>query len=200
MGLFLTILAWLAIALGTLLLTVLLVPWHLEAWGWVHAGSASGGVRGDWGFGLVRVKGTLEQGIHLYLFGLRVHRIAVPVGRGKKEKKSTVKKKSGGRFTLVRLRRMLSLVKRVLSTLWFQGRVSGVFGLAEPSDTAVVAELVRQLSGVVPGVSVRLSPDYQDAALEVEGELRLAVWPVWTVLVALWLLTKRETRELLRAT
>jgi len=195
----LTILAWTGAILGLVLLALVLallfVPWHVHAAGWVHNWSASGRLEGRWGWGLLSITASPEEGLWVHLLGLRLKKLELAAGRKKKRQKE--KKKRGVRFSIPRLRTLLYTIRRLLGTIRFSGWIAGSFGFDDPGDTGIAAEILRQLARAVPGLEIAASPNYMDSVLDLQGEIRVRLWPVHTALIFLLLMLRRDQRKAL---
>lgn len=207
LGVLLTVLGWLLAVLGALVLLLLLVPTQARVRGRVRLEDGAedvleGAFRVAWGGGLLGLSGSLREGIWLRGLGLRLKRLRPGRGAAKDEapgKEKPRKKKAGGRSGAWAWRHRGALYRAgrlLLGTLHLEGELEGVLGLADPADTARAEGLLRALRAA--GLETDVACDYLDERFDLAGELRLRVWPVETLVVALGLLFRAELRAALR--
>ncbi len=213
LGILMSIVLWLLAIVAGLLLLLFVVPFTLGARGWVSGLSAAGDAAFRWGFGFLTLRISSEQGIEVRLFGLRVYRTTVAAMAGKekdkekdKEKESEKKrpkekggKKPGKGFRLTYVRRLVSMVVRVLKSVRLKGWVAGVIGIGDPAETAAVAAVLDQLNGRRGGFTMEVTPDWLDERVDLQGDVRLCFWLPRTALVCIWILLDRENRRVLRS-
>lgn len=204
MDLALTILAWIGIVLGALLGLVLLVPLHARAGGRLSGLRGTGRVRASWGWFALVLRAGPGEGVRIRLFGIpvwrykgRSHEPDDEAGAGEKAER----KPGPSAGQLWRNRRVLwSALLRLVGTLHLRGRLAGRVGLDDPADTAMVDLFLGQLRQRVRAVDWRVQCDYVDEVLELEGQVRMWIWPVQVVWVALVTWLDRDVRRALRAT
>jgi hypothetical protein len=201
MSLALTILLWILAVVGIILAAVLLVPVHVRAEGRVRGLSAAGWARARWGFGFISIRANPETGVALYWLGLRVWRLKM---KGHKkpepEKKKKEKQADRGFGWFWRNRRMFFwMAGRMYRTLHLKGRMAGTVGLGDPADTAYLWMFINLLEDRVPGLELDVRCDWQDEALDLNGNLRAWIWPVQVLLVAAFTFLRRDVRRVLRS-
>ena len=199
MSLLLTILLWILAVVGIILAVVLLVPVHIRARGRVQGLSVSGWARARWGFGFISIKADPQTGVALYWLGLRVWRFKMKGHEEPKPEKKKKEKAGRGSGWFWRNRRMLFwMAGRMYRTLHLKGRIAGTVGLGDPADMAYLWMLLWQLEGRVPGLELSVECDWQDEALELDGDVRAWVWPLQVLLVAAFTFLRRDVRRALR--
>lgn len=205
-----SVLVWLLIIVGTLLLLVVLMPLGLRASGAVGM-DAPWGVTGElnvrWAWGLLGVRVARGEGAQLLLLGFGVARVRGAASEEKREKKKEKKRarkerkkgrrrKRGVRWALGNRR----LFARLLRGLHLRGALRGTIGLGDPADTADVALLVRPVVEWLPWVEARLDWDYVDEVLDLEGTIQARIWPAELVAVFVTALVRGRSRRALLAT
>jgi len=174
------IILWVAAGLPGLLLLLLLVPAGVSVRGAVHDLDMEGDLRVWWGLEAIRV----------------------PVKTGKKGRGSdgTSRSRSSGpglRWLLRHRRVLLRAALRLLGPMRPEGRVAGSLGTWDPADTAAVFAVLRMMEGRMDRLHVDLVPRYVDEGWDLEGRLRIRVWPIRTAAAALGLLLRRDMRRAL---
>ena len=204
------VLSWFFIILGILLALLVLVPVHFRAGGWVEDSDFGGGLMVAWGFGLLSVRASRGQPLSLHLFGFRVAHLRGDRDddrerepRKDKPRKDKPRKdkprKDKRRRGLGWAWRARGVFARLLRTLHLRGRLRGAVGTGDPADTALLGAVLHAVTGSLPTVDVAIHPDYLDARLELEGQVRGRLWLLETAVVALACLARRDTRRLLFA-
>jgi hypothetical protein len=193
-----SILAWVGVVLGSLLLLLVLVPLHARAAGRVTLSGWSGWAELRWGFGLLKVRLDRERGAGLYLVGLRIYRLR---RRPQRPKKPREKKQGAGfgenlRWFLRHRATLIRLVRRLLRALHLRARLEGVAGLGDPTDTALLFQGIWALKG--RRLELRITPDWLDENLALQGTARSWVWPAELLGVLLGAYLRKETRTALR--
>lgn len=179
------VILWVLAGILGLALLFLLVPLHASAQGTAEDFDVFGAVQISWGFGLVRIR--------------------VP-GRDTPKKNKKTKKKEKGRWSrrpglswVLRHRStILRILGRLLGSFRFEGRVSGTIGTGDPADTAMVFQVLRTLDARTDLLTLDIAPRWTDEGWDLEGRVRLSVWPIRTAVTALGLLLRRDVRETLK--
>ena len=198
MGILLTILLWLLILLGGLLLVLLLVPIEVRAEGEIDGLDATGSIDIRWGWVLLGLRIARGQGAALYLLGLRVYRMSLE-GEKEKKKKDKKEKKSGKKRGARWAWRNRHLFLRILRAFHLRGWLWGTIGTGDPADTAMIVQSIfRPIEGRFSRFHVCVEPDYLDDVLELGGAIRTIIWPLEFVAVLLVTLVRgRSRRDLL---
>jgi len=212
------ILLWIVLVLLALALVLLLVPTHVSAAGQLSGLSGRGHLLVRWGWVVVMARADSHEGVIVRLMGIPLFRrswqqLLVMAGSwtrassGGKEAKGRVARPAGrpkskgdeqeAPFTVARLRLLWSLVFRVLRTLRIRGWIQGAVGLDDPSDTAWLASALYSLSRPYGKVEVNIEPCWLEERVELQGELSMRLWPIHTLVVVLWILLERSSRQAL---
>lgn len=199
MGILLTMLIWLLIALAGLLLVLLVVPIQLRAEGEIDGLDATGELAVRWGWGFLGFRMARGEGAALYFLGLRVYQ--VDMGDKDKEKEKREKEKKPGEKRGAswgwRNRRFIF---RLVRGLHLRGWLRGTIGTGDPADTALfVQQLFQPLENRFSRFDIRVAPDYLDEVLELHGAIRVLIWPVEFVGVLLATLIRGDSRRALLA-
>jgi hypothetical protein len=198
------IMLWGLAGIMGLVLVLLLVPFGASARGAAQDLEIDGAFRIAWGFGLVQARGGAGEPPHLRLAGIRVKTL----GRDRdveddaaREKKARKKRAPGPgvRWFLAHRRTLLRAGLRLLGSVRLEGRVAGTFGTGDPADTAALFGILRMISGRAARLRLDVRPLYVDEGWDLEGWVRLGVWPVRTVFAALGLLLTRDVRRAIRS-
>lgn len=213
----LTALLWILAALLGLALLVslalLCVPLHVEAEGAAGEGHLDGRARLRWGLWLVALS-VDPRGLELRLLGLRVWR--PPGGWPKRGPRAaeddeddedddpSPKRRRGRAGAAWRHRRaVLRLLGAVRRAIPIRGHLSGTIGLGDPADTAALFAALDRLAGG-RAFALDLAPDWLDETFEIDGALRVRLWPARIVGGVLWQIvrdgtTRRGVRAMMRA-
>lgn len=199
MSVLLTILVWVLLLLGGLLLVILLVPIHLSANGELADWNPDGQASIRWGWGFLAVSVAPKQGATLRFIGLRIYRFKLEKTE-KKEKKEKpdkpTKKRKGIRWGWRNRRFFLRLV----SAFHLRGGIWGTFGAGDPADTAhVTQQILRPLENRLSRFELCIEPNYLDEVLDVRGQLSSSIWPMEFVGVFLAAVVRGESRRVLFA-
>lgn len=205
----------LLIVLGAVLalaLVLLVVPLHFEAGGAVDEDRMEGRALARWGWWLVVFRADAARGVDLRVLGLPVWRLRPGRRKAKRDepaRRATAAKREkrrggGARSAWANRHALLRLAATVLRALPLRGWVVGRMGLSDPADTAALFTLVDAAAGRSRAIDIDIEPDWLDEALEIEGQVRLRVWPAQVLAAVLWLLvrdgvTRRGTWAMLRA-
>jgi len=220
MGVLLTILAWLLGILAGLVMMLLLVPIRVYGAGWVSGLSADGECSLGWGWGFISVSAD-ARGAVLRVAWLPIYRPSwqqimarsklTPEQRAKKEEKKRrkeEKKALKARKKEPKKRRPFSLrgglvilrfVRRLAGTIRVRGWLAGVVGLDDPADTAALLGAISPLNHRWQRFSVEITGNWTDEMLDLQGEVRVGLWPIRTALATCVLMLDREVREALFA-
>lgn len=189
------------VALGLVALA-LLMPFHLDARGWIEDGDGAGRAQVRWGGWLVVFRADTESGITLRLLGIRVWRLGErrrdPRKAAKKQAKRETqrqKKREEGRGArrggVFRHRHALL---RTLGAIWraipVRGHLYGAIGLSDPGDTAAVFAAIEPFNRSGRGVDFDLEPDWVESTVALDGALTLRLWPIHILLALLWLVVR----------
>lgn len=210
MELSLTILAWTGIVLGALVGLVLFVPLSARARGRLSGLWGTGHVLVSWGWFVLVLRMAPGEGVRIRFFGIPVWRhkghsrdeAEEGQDEASEDGKAKAKKRKQGPSAghLWRNRRVLWwALLRLVRTLHLRGRLAGQVGLDDPADTAMVDLALGQLRERVRAVDWRVACDYADEVLEIQGEVRMWVWPIQVACVALATWLRRDVRRALRA-
>ena len=191
------IILWIFAGITGLALVLLLVPLGMSACGAARDLDLHGEVCAWWGFGLVRIRGGRGEALHLRVAGVRVRTLA---GGGDDERgeKTTAGGGPGLRWMLRHRRTLLSVVLRLLGSLRIEGRVTGSFGTGDPADTAAVFGVLGMVTGCSDRLRLDIAPRYVDEGWDLEGRVRIGIWPARTAWAALGLLFRRDVRRALK--
>lgn len=198
------IILWILAGLLGLVLVILLVPFGAVARGSAQDLDLAGLFRVSWGFGMIQVRGGAGEAPHLRIAGIRVMTIT---GGKKKDReadeparKKKKKKKSGPGVQWFRSHRhtLWRAAVRLLGSLRLRGRIRGSFGTGDPADTAKAWALLQVVDGRIPHLHLDVTPRYVDEGWDLEGDVRLGVWPIRIVFAALGLFFRREVRHAMK--
>lgn len=216
LALTLTILAWIGIVIGVVLLLVLIMPVHAQAAGRIGEDELDASARLGWGWGLFALRWSTASGAALYLLGLRVVRVQHDASKKdakrarkaekkrkkderKKKRKDKKKSKRGLGWLVEHRHTLLGLAGRLMRALGIRGRLWMRLGLDNPANTAALVQLLILLDRVVPGLELWVEPEYLEETLEADGNVEMRVWLLELMGIALArLLFDRRTRALLK--
>lgn len=177
------IILWVVAGILGLALLLLLVPLQVSALGTAEDFDVTGSFQMSWGFGLVRIRGGGGD---------------TPKKKKKRKKKRDSRRPGLGWF-LHHRGTILRVLARLLGSFRLEGRVSGTFGTGDPADTALVLQVLRTLDARTDLLTLDMAPCWTDEGWDLEGRIRLSVWPIRTVVAALGLLLHKDVRQTLRA-
>lgn len=212
LALTLTILTWIGIVIGVVLLLVLIMPVHAQAAGSIGEEELDAAARVSWGWGLFALRWSAASGGAVYLLGLRAMRVQGDASkkerkrdrkaekkRDKAKKKKRKKSKRGLGWLVEHRQTLLGLAGRLMRALGLRGRLWMRLGLDDPANTAALVQLLILLDQVVPGLELWVEPEYLEETLEADGEVEMRVWLLELLGIALArLLFDRQTRALLK--
>ena len=215
LALTLTILAWIGIVIGSVLLLVLVVPAHARAAVSIEDEDVEASAQVDWGWGLFALRWSIDSGAAVHLFGLRVIKVRADASdeddererkaekkrkkQQRRQAKRNKKSRRGLRWFTEHRQALLRLAGRIMRALGLRGRLWLRVGLEDPANTAVLVQLLALLDRAVPGLELWIEPDYLEETLEANGSAELGVWLLGLVGIALaGLLFDRQTRALLK--
>jgi hypothetical protein len=186
-----------------LLLLALLVPLHARAWGRVRDDRADGRVRVRWGGGVVSFLAAPE-GLELRILGLRVSRLR-GARKERGEKKPEAKKRDrdgkqrGPGWAWRHRRTLLRAMGRLLAALHPRGRVAGTVGLGDPMDMAALFALLASADERLRRLELDVACDWTEEVLDLDGTVRVLVWPLELLIVLLVVRLGADVRRALRA-
>jgi hypothetical protein len=190
-----TVLAWIGAAAGSILLLVLLVPFRVRARGELSDVALAGTVEVRWLFGALGLRWSSQEPSGLLLLGRRV----AGWGRSDRPERETEPRgKRGLRWALGNRAALSRVIGRALSALRLRCELSGRLGVGDPADTAFLSSAVAQLERL-PAVRLRLSWEWIEEVIELEGRVAARLWLGQLIAVMLPLLLDGEVRRLVRA-
>lgn len=198
--------------LAALLALVVLVPFHAQAQGAIHGGSADGAIEIRWGAGLFALRLSSADGLAARLLGIPLPRFGARQGRPRsRSRRQDRRQRERGMREASRARKgpragallrhggdLLRMAVRLARPLRLRVRIAGTVGTGDPADVALLAAIARA-AGDLPGVELDLGWDWVDEALELDGELSARIWVAHLLCAAAALFLRRENRAALRA-
>jgi hypothetical protein len=202
MDLALAILAWIAVALGALLLLLLVMPVQARAEGRLRDVEADGRLKVRWGFGFLTLAAEPGRSPEIRLLGLRVSRLR-PSRPRKAEPETPEPRKPERPAPSVRAfwrhrRTLWHAGRRLLRTAHLRGRVEGAVGLAEPEGTAVLHGALATARATFGQPEIDVECDWVEDLIDLRGELRSLVVPAEVLGVGMALLLRRDVRKAIR--
>jgi len=211
MSILLSILWWLFVILGSLLLALLVTPLRARVQGRLSLEGLDGRMGFDWAFGLVSVKARAGHGARLYMLGLPIHPLLLGKKQASEKKKKGKKqqqtqkihktKKSSTSFGSIwqHRRSLLRALGRLLGTLHIRGQLRGRLGLEDPADTAELWGRLQAAQALSPrGFRLDVEPGFVEEELDLEGALSAWLVPIHVAGVAIALLFTKPIRQALR--
>lgn len=196
-----TVLLAILLGLAALLLLLIWVPFQVRAAGALTFESVSGEALAQWGWGLVQVRLSSDQGLRLRVLGLAVRIRRRRRGASEEAPKDEAEKTRAHARRWPRLEqpgRLFRMAGRALGALHLRLCVDGVVGTGDPAQTAFLLPLLGQLERL-PGVKLDLEWDWLEERLELEAEGSARIWIAELLWTALTLILVRENRAVLRA-
>lgn len=204
-----SVLVTVLLALLGVLLSLVLIPFHVRGRAAVHDSSPTAAARLHWAWGLVGVEFSMA-GVFLRVLGLRVWRFRkkpkdAQEKRDEEEDDEEERDEKTKQPVLARLKAqwrhrqvLMRILKRFARPLRLRLRMSGVLGTGDPADTAMLMGALRLLSEL-PGVEVDVGCDWLDEEIELDVEGSARIWLLHLLGVAAAVLVVRENRAALRA-
>lgn len=187
----LTALAWVLGLVAAGLLVLLVVPAHIEARGYIEGADAAGRAQARWGWWVFVLRVDSATGLTIRVFGIRVWRWRPGAGRDDGDDDATTSwwrergRRAGGGLQALRHRRGLwRLLRRIVGAFPVTGHLVGTIGLRDPADTAALFVVVDRLDPEARFIHV--DPDWIDDTFELDGALRLRIWPAHVLAAALY--------------
>jgi len=193
-----TVLAWLGVAAGSILLLVLLVPFRLRAHGQLNDAAVAGVVEVRWLFGALVLRWSSEEPSGLLLLGWRVARWHQRDARRERDPGAQSRGKRGLGWVLRSRDALWRVTRRVMAATRLRCELRGRLGIGDPADTALLVPMVARLERW-PAVRVQLSWDWLEEVVDLEGRVVARLWLVQLIGVMLPLLLDGEVRRLVRA-
>lgn len=212
----LDIILWLFIALLGLLLLLIVMPLSVRAEGEVDSDTDSlwFALKVTWGLGLLAMQFSNDGGV-VRICGIPVWRRALgdlasddgtSRKKKKRKKKKKDKKKDRGKGFFERLAwvrehwaHIKHMVFAYLRALHPYGRVEGVVGLPDPSQTAWVHRVLVGLDAVLPDGTMQVRVDWVEELVWLRTRLGGWVWPPQLIGITLLFLLDRRTWRVLRS-
>lgn len=174
----------------------LFVPFHLILRG-RYGGGFEGSLSLTWLWGFFRLESRRDaRGI--FISGFPVFRTT---GEGRMKGRETGKAPAARPGTaaigiIPHLPFILAMLRKTYRSLSPSGRIEGVLGLGDPTDTGIMLGFLACLSGWLPFLT--LVPDFEEETFSIEGCLKLRILLISiSILTAQWFLA-REGREIIR--
>ena len=189
------------ILLAGIVLSLIVIPIHIVAEAELDDFDANGVVELWWCWGLVGLRLLPSAEAEVTLLGRIVHRRSLKASKSgeRKEKKKKKRQRADPKVFFEHRETVLHILKRFTTALEPDAVIWGHIGLGSPDHTAYLNFILRELAAAAPRIQLDIAPNYVDQSILIRGVLRVFVWPAQLIGVAVELIARRETRQLIQA-
>jgi hypothetical protein len=195
-----SLLTWIGIVVGALLLLLLIVPFRMRLKGLVDDRvGLDYELAIDWVFGLITVIAVHGKPVTVFISGIRIWGFSMK--SLKKEKKARKKKFSAAgifQWKTHHFQRAIMIIKRFARALFLKGYIKGRIGLPDPADTAQLGLLFSLLRISKDRFGLSINCVYDDEIINLNARVQATLIIGYLGLVALGLLLEKETRVMMR--
>jgi len=193
-----SILTWIFIFFGILLLMLLILPFRISLIG--QADDKNGlslEMKMDYAFGLIQVIAHNKESADIFILGCRIRRFSIETLK-KESKRKGLSGLALFRETRGHFQQIVVILKRFVSALFLRGHIEGWIGLSDPADTARIDYLCRIMRISKDRFTFIINCTYDHEVMKINTRVRATVIIGYLGLVALGLILEKETRTLIR--
>jgi hypothetical protein len=198
-----SILTWIGIVFGSILLLLLIVPFRVRLNGLADDREGLNyELAMDWAFGLITVIAVHGRPVTISVSGIRIWGFSIK--SLKKEAKEKQARKKGvsatGMFKWIKqhFQQVTMIIKRFARALFLKGYIVGRIGLPDPADTARLGLLFQLLRVSKDRFRLSINCVYDDETINLNARVQATLIIGYLGLVALGLLLEKETRVMIR--
>jgi hypothetical protein len=198
-----TLLTWISMVIGSLLLLLLMLPFRISLHG--QADDRKGlsyEIALDWAFGVIAFIVVHGQPARLFFFGFKIWSFSIEWGKKEKAKKKSERKRFSAQtlfqWTKEHFQQIAMILKRFARAVFLKGYIEGWIGLPDPADTARIDLLCQQLRISKDRFKLAVYCVYDREIIKINAKVQATLIMGYLGLVAIGLLLEKKTRVMIR--